>query len=283
MRSRGVQYRLLALDLDGTLLDPFGRLTDSVREAVAAARRQGLRVVLCTGRRFRTALPLARELGLEGEIVVHNGAVVKDLGSGKTLDHRYLESGVARAVVGLLREVATPLVYVDTYHEEIDFLTERLEAAHPFQLEYLEDMTEHCRVVADVAAEPREDVIMVSTMGESEALGRLRGRVLEALGSRVHTNSLVNKNYRGHILEFLAPGSSKWSALERIARAAGIAPAQIAAVGDDHNDAEMIRRAGLGIAMGNAVREVLESADLVVAGNAEGGAARAIERVLLAG
>ena len=66
-----MKYRLLALDLDGTVLDPYGGLTDGVRRAVAAAVEHGLQVVVCTGRRFRPARPWAQELGLEGASVVH--------------------------------------------------------------------------------------------------------------------------------------------------------------------------------------------------------------------
>ena len=80
-----MRSRLLALDIDGTVLGPDGEVCDGAREAVERARRAGLRVVLCTGRRFRTALPVQQALGLEGPIVLHNGALVKESASGRTL------------------------------------------------------------------------------------------------------------------------------------------------------------------------------------------------------
>ncbi len=276
-----MRYRLLALDLDGTLLDPYGELTDTVREAVAEARARGLHVVLCTGRRFRTALPLADELELGGEIVVNNGALVKDLGSGKTLFHHYLSSALFPDVLGLRRELAPPLVYIDTFHERVDLMTERLEHAHPYQQEYLEDHFDHVRLVDDLGAARRDDVIMVSTMGDEEPLQALRARAHERFGEGVRTHFILNKNYRGQILEIVSPVSGKWAGLQRVAERAGVAPEEIAAVGDDTNDAELLARAGLGIAMGNAVDEVQEAADEVVKSNAQGGAAEAIERVLL--
>ena len=273
--------RLLALDLDGTILDPYGRLTGSVRRAVDTARRRGLRVVLCTGRRFRTALPAARELELAGAIVVHNGVVVKDIESGRTEDTRYLPADLYPEVLELLRETGPPLVYVDSYHERTDILTERRDRAHPFQNEYLDDNPEFTRVVDDLAASARDDVIMVSTMGAAETLEELRALALERFGDSILTHMLINKNYRGHILEFLSPHSGKWPALRAVAAREGIAPEEIAAVGDDTNDVEMIREAGLGIAMGNAVEAARAAADVVVRSNAEGGAAEAIERVLI--
>ena len=96
-------YRILALDIDGTILDPYGKLTHSVRDAIAAARRRGLWVILCTGRRFRTALPFALELELSGAIVVHNGVVVKDIESGSTLSSDYLPPSEIPEVISFVR------------------------------------------------------------------------------------------------------------------------------------------------------------------------------------
>ena len=275
-----MRYRILALDLDGTALDPAGDLTDDVRDAVAAARASGLRVVLCTGRRFRTALPVAQGLSLSGAIVVNNGVLVKDLASGRTLSHRYLSDGVSAEVLALVREVGSPLVYVDAYEKRIDILIEDHGRAHPFQREYLEDNTDFTRVVGDLENTGRDDVIMMSTMGDEATLRALRSRAERDLGGRVRMHSLINKNYRGQILEFLAPGTGKWPTLRRIAADEGIDPRQIAAVGDDDNDIEMIRGAGLGIAMGNAVDSAKAAADHVTRSNAEGGVVEAIERVL---
>jgi len=273
--------RLVGLDLDGTLLDPFGELSESVRTAVAALRRAGLLVVLCTGRRYRTALPMAQRLGLSGPMIVNNGVLVKDIESAKTLQHEFLPLDVYGLALELMRQHGPPMVYIDSYHEGTDMITECVESAHPFQQEYLADNTEFSRIVEDLSAAPPAQVIMLSAMADEESLLALQQRARDALGARVHTHRLINKNYRGHILEFLSPSSGKWSALRRLAERAGVAPEEIAAIGDDTNDVEMIRNAGLGIAMGNAVEEARTAARHVVRSNAEGGAVEAIERVLL--
>src|SRR3954452_9804623 len=83
-RSRS-RYRMLALDVDGTLLDPDGTLRPRTAEAVARAARAGIRPVLCTGRRYRRALPVARQLGLDAPLVCNSGALVKDPGGHRTL------------------------------------------------------------------------------------------------------------------------------------------------------------------------------------------------------
>ena len=275
-----MRFEILALDLDGTALDPDGRLTPDVCEAVSAAKRRGLHVVLCTGRRFRTALPMAQGLDLEGAIVVNNGAVVKDIATGETSHHSYLSSDAYSEILARLRKFAPPLVYVDAYHEQTDMFTENRAGAHAFQKEYLRDQGEFCRTVDDLSALRRDDVIMLSLMADEATLDAARSRVMEVLGDRVRTHSLVNKNYRGGILEFLSPGSGKWQGLCRVADELGAPLDTIAAIGDDTNDAEMIRRARLGIAMGNATPAALDAADEVVESNAKGGVVQAIERVL---
>ena len=83
----------------------------------------------------------------------------------------------------------------------------------------------------------------------------MRGSTPKEFGDRLRTHTLINKNYQGLILELLSPMSGKWPALEAVAAEADVAPEEIIAVGDDTNDIEMIRRAGLGIAMGNAARK----------------------------
>jgi len=273
--------RLIGLDIDGTLLDPYGKLSGGVSQAVASASRRGLRIVLCTGRRFRTALPVATELSLKGSIVVHNGALVKDIESGDTHLDNFLPSETFSELVGLMREHGPPMVYIDRYHERTDIVTERRDITHEFQNEYLDDNPEFTSIVDDLTATARDDVIMVNTMAEAEVLDPLRARIHSFLDDRVLSHLLMNKGYRGHILEFISPNSGKWGALREIAAREGFAPEEIAAVGDDTNDAEMIREAGLGIAMGNAAEAALVAADVIVKSNAEGGAIEAIERILL--
>lgn len=275
--------KLAAFDIDGTLLDPYGQLTDAVCGAMRSLMSSDVRVVLCTGRRYRTSLPIAQRLGLTGAIICHNGVLVKDIASGKTLQHEFMPRDVYAEVLELVGgEVGPPLVYVDSYHEGTDMVTESADAAHAYQQEYLADNTEFTRIVPDLGSARPDEVIMMSSMADERTLSALKARAQKTLSDRVRTHSLMNKNYRGQILEFLSPESGKWSALKRLADELGIAIAEVAAVGDDTNDAEMIRNAGLGIAMGNAVEAARAGADAVVRSNAEGGAVEAIERVLLA-
>lgn len=277
-----MKFRLLALDVDGTLTDPGGRLRPLVAERVRAARAAGLRIVLCTGRRYRTSLPLIEALELEGPIVIHNGVLVKDACSGLTLEHTYLPGEVYDRALAIMRRFGSPLVYVDRYHDGIDLLCEPAQRIHAFQAEYLQDNADVVRTVDCLGASAPESVVMMSCMADEAGLVSLRSEVERALAGRVRTNFLMNKSYRGFILEVVSSASGKWPALCALARSEGIAAGEIVAVGDDHNDVEMVDRAGLGIAMGNAVDAVKRVADHVTASNDDDGLARAIERFVLA-
>jgi hypothetical protein len=274
-----MRHRLLALDIDGTLLDPAGELRPAVRDAVGRAQEAGLRVVLCTGRRFRTARPVARALGVEGPLVLHNGALVKDAASGATRDAVFLPEALVPEILDAVHPHGPPLVYLDAWPGS-DFVTEPRTPRSRHQAEYLAQHSEHARFVDDLAGEERAGILMMSVMTDAETLVALRAEALRRIGPRVRTHSLENKGYGGRILEFLALETGKWTGLARVAAGLGIAPEEIAAVGDDLNDLELVREAGLGIAMGNAVEELRAVADLVVASNARDGAVEAIEAVL---
>ena len=213
-------------------------------------------------------------------MVVNNGVLVKDVESGLTLHGDYLARETLPAVLPLMREAGSPMLYVDGREQDSDILVEGRERAHHFQLEYLDDHAQHARFVDDLVTEAPDEIVMLSLMGEESTLAELRERAQQRLDARVRTNWIENKNYQGRILEFLSASASKWSGLFRVAVAAGIDVSEVAAVGDDANDLEMIAGAGLGIAMGDAPEEVQAAADEVVATNGEGGLIEAVERVL---
>ncbi len=272
--------RLLALDADGTLVDSQGGLRPAVRDAVAEARDRGLMVVVCTGRRYRTVRPLLEELELEGPVVLHNGVLVKDARSGKTLTDNFLPNDLYGPAIEIMRRVAPPMVYVDQYFEGIDVYCEPPDSCHEFQAEYLASNPDVIREADSLGIAPSLAVVMISLMADAESLLALQQHVGAQLGSAVQTNFIMNKNYRGHILEITRGGVSKWGALLALAEAEGIEPEQIAAIGDDTNDTEMIANAGIGIAMGNAVEEVKATATWVTESNDRDGVAKAIAELL---
>ena len=274
-------FRLIAIDADGTLLDRQGAITEPVRSCLSESRKRGLTVVLCTGRRFRTTRRIARELALEGPMVVQNGTLVKDAQAGTTLDRYPLPPEIYGQALSLLRTVGAPLAYVDDFADGVDIVSEHPSRGHEFQATYMKSNVDNGRIVESLDDLDPEKVCLLSCMAGAKELQALEPRVAEALGDRVRTHFLDNKNYQGHILEIVSSEAGKWPALARLAADQGIPPHEIIAIGDDENDAEMVQEAGCGVAMGNAVASVKEAADFITASNAEDGVRVAIERFVL--
>ena len=275
------RYRLLALDVDGTLLNSRGELLESTRAAVARAAAAGIRPVLCTGRRYRRAWPIAEALGLDAPIVCNSGSIVKEPADDSTLWRADLPPDLAEGLLDLFRRHDQPVVaFTDRGHEEPDFRISVYPSGRgPFD-DYVAQNIAHAEVGGAWAAGP---FFHVCAVGMREEMSDFERRVLEALGDRVRTFVQKSPRYVGTMCEVIRADASKWSAVLHVAEAWGIDRDEICAVGDDVNDIPMIRGAGLGVAMGHAPAEVLAAADLVAPDHDHDGVTALIEGRLLAG
>lgn len=275
------RWRVLALDIDGTLLGPDGRLTPATRDAVARAARAGLRPVLCTGRRYRRALPVAAELGLDAPLVCNSGALVKESG-GRTLWRADLEPEIARAVLDLFEARGRPVVaMLDGDADGLDFLIPRVDGCPHFR-DYLGRNAPHARVdPARLRAARPIGHFHLFAIGDRPAMLRLEAEVASLAGGRVRTFVQRSPAYAGTMCEVLDAGAGKWAALLQLAARWGVEPERIVAVGDDMNDVPMLAGAGLGVAMGHAPEPVRAVADRVLDGGNDGPAlARFLDELL---
>ncbi len=278
-------YRLLALDIDGTILDDNEQVPSDVNAAVRAVQQRGVEVVLATGRRFRTMSEVANRLELAGAAICYNGAVTKELGSGVTHHAQCLPEDVVRRCIALFREWGPPLVYADSFDvaAEIDIITESERDApiHSNQRDYLETNRSWSHEVPSLDAIDVSNTLMVALVGDRASLTAIAKRTEEQLGDVAIVRFLGNPTRDASFLEILPSGTDKWNALLRLANEKGIGAEQIVAIGDDTNDTAMVANSGLGIAMGNAHESVKSVANVVTERNSEAGVARAIERYLL--
>jgi HAD superfamily hydrolase (TIGR01484 family) len=278
----GGRYRLVAIDLDGTLLRHDGSLSERTRRALRAAVGRGVKIVICTGRRFRTTLPILEQLGLTVPVIVHGGQLIKDAGTHQTLHHTYLSRELSLEVLKFLKaHRITPLVYVDLFAQGTDILVENDRDGHPYHLLYLQRNRAHCRFVGDVTREFCPQTIHLGALADRASLERFNGRLERAFGHAIRHLVMNNANDEGAFLEIMTPGSSKWRALSTLLAAEGIAPEQVIGIGDEINDLEMIRHAGLGVAMGNAIPAIKAVADYVTRSNDEDGVAHVVEQFVL--
>ena len=277
------RYRILALDVDGTLLDRAGNLRPRTIEAVQRAARAGIRPVLCTGRRYRRALPIARRLDLDSPLVCNSGALVKESQGHQTLWRADLDRGVLANVLAVFRAFDEPaLSFCDRSPEENDFLVDQPATGRPLFDDYLDQNREHLEVDPQWLDHLTGPHYHLCAIGDRSAMLRLEEAVLGRMADKVRTFVQKSPRYAGTMCEILRHDASKWSALLHLANLWDIDPQEICAVGDDSNDVPMLEGAGLGVAMGHSDERVRASANLVTGSDDEDGVAMLIDNVLLA-
>jgi len=279
-----MRYRLLAIDLDGTLLGPDGRVSAANRDAIAAAQAAGAIVVPCTGRAWHEShWAIDNVAGLDRGVFV-TGGLINDMATGRTLEAVAFEDAIARQLVDLLADAAEAvLVFRDRDRVGHDYLVTgrgELTANTAWWFEHSGAKVTHDPEAADLSHAVR--IAIVSHNGSLPALHR---RVLDALPGRVNAHRFAgiarqHRHESVEILEVFPAGVDKWRGIRAVAAGHGIEPGQIAAIGDQINDVPMLREAGLGVAMGNAAEPATAVADRHTRPNTSDGVAHAIERML---
>lgn len=273
--------RLLAIDIDGTLVNSRDELTDATRQALRRACAAGLKLVLATGRRYSRALPLVEPLAIDAPLVTASGALIKH-----PLDHRTLfQATFARPLLCDLLGVVErrgfeAVLYADSYHEGFDFYCQRLEVTRPELADYL-TLNPGChRLWPTLMSDPPEGVFAGFSTGTREEMLDLHEELQRALPGLLYTHVLRSPRYIGHMCEIAPFGVTKWSGIQHVAAEWGISPDQMCAVGDDVNDIPMIEAAGIGIAMGNAQPEVKAAADFIAPTHDQDGLAAVVAFLL---
>ncbi len=274
------RIRLVALDIDGTLLRGDKTVSPRTRLAIDRARAGGVRLVLVTGRRHPSARRVADDLGGEVPLVLHNGALVVE--DGSVLRCRPLPRAAAlRAIAAGRAAGAEPVLHCGSGGEGWLLVD---AAARPSGLVgyYLERSRAEVRVVPDLAAAVEaEEPIQIMFGGERTEMEALRPALGTALGSGARIERTVYPATGVVLLDVLHPAVGKAEALGFLQERWGIAASETLAIGDNWNDREMVERAGLGFVMGNADPELLALGLPVLPTNEEDGLARAIEEHVL--
>jgi Cof subfamily protein (haloacid dehalogenase superfamily) len=261
-----MQIDLIALDLDGTLLDPNEKVSPRNRAAIRGALEAGIRVVLVTGRGVGLPIAISRELHLNLPIICCHGALIKDFQANRTLFHQPVPLQYAKPMVeyAMQNEISVVLYSEETFW--------RIEGSQM----YMDDMTS-----ADWRSVTSFDAVLAA--GAPTFMRFLGSGSVEKVMERFRDWPL---NFRRETwYEFvecavLNRDASKRTALARLCADFQIPSEAVLAIGDSRNDVPMLRWAGIGIAMGNASPEVKESVRFVTASNKEDGVALAIDRFI---
>ncbi|MEW5953185.1 MAG: Cof-type HAD-IIB family hydrolase [Bacillota bacterium] len=266
------KYKLLAVDLDDTLLNRQLEVSPGNREALRQAGEAGVKVILATGRMYRAALPYARQLDIAGPLITYMGALVRHAGTGQTLFHRPAPLDLALEIIGRVKKYG--------YHINVYLDDELFVARHtPEGERYAALSGVRPKVVGDLAAFLRgrgEDPTKVLVIEQESLLDSLAEEMRPVFGHLLH----ITKS-KPYFLEFSHPLANKGHALEAVVRGCGLEREQVIAVGDAYNDLEMIDYAGLGVAVANAREEIRARADFVTLSNEEDGVAAVIHKFIL--
>ncbi len=262
-------YKLVAVDIDGTLVDADLIVRPKTRRALLECAKKGVKVTLATGRMFKSALPYARKVGIDVPIITYNGALVKDSGSGEIYHHRTVPMHLAHKVISLCQEMDLQLnIYLDDecYVKEYNDWSRVYEGIAGIRTRAIGNLKEFLN------REPTKFIICA----QPEELDSHMGILEESLGKELYLT-----RSRPIFVEIHHPAVSKAEGLEVLGKHWGIKLYEMMAVGDADNDLEMLQAAGWGVAMGNAPREVKEKADWVTGTIAEEGLVSALEKFIL--
>jgi Cof subfamily protein (haloacid dehalogenase superfamily) len=272
--------RLLAIDIDGTLLNSQYQIPAANMEALGRAHDAGMEIVLVTGRRHSFALPIAEELGFDLWLISSNGAVTRSL-TGELFHRDLLPVATARELCAAMRAFRGNTVI--TFDTEVKgaLVLERMDELNGSIQRWLEKNMQFIDFVVPIEKALVSDPVQAMFCGTiermHEALGTLAGC---GLADRI---TVLRTEYPARdlcIVDVLNQGCSKGHALERWANYRGIPREQVMAIGDNYNDIEMLAFAGIPVIMGNASPELRDRGWIITGLHDEAGVATAIEHAL---
>jgi Cof subfamily protein (haloacid dehalogenase superfamily) len=275
--------RLIAIDIDGTLLSPEFKISETDLATLRRVHAQGIEIILVTGRRHTFALPIAQQLGIDLWLISSNGAVTRSL-AGETFHRDLLPEATCRELVRVMQEFRGQTVLTfdgNDLHGDATgtIVLERLDQLEGSIQRWLEKNMQYIKFVVPIEDALTCDPVQAMFCGPVAHMQR----VLQVLGSCGLPITVLRTEYPGRdlsIVDVLNAGCSKGHALERWANYRGINREQVMAVGDNYNDIEMLAFAGHPFIMGNASEELRARGWTLTRSNAESGVAAAIEHAL---
>jgi len=272
--------RLIAIDIDGTLLDSRGRLPDVNRDAVRTAVEAGVEVTLVTGRTFHHARPVSAALSDRVPLIVSNGALMKQT-DGETLHRQLLDPTVTREIIVKVREHRSGAALIFDRDGPDQYLFEGIDWQHPQRRRYYERnrqfMTELSRLEDGLTERP----LQLAFTGSVDEMRHLAVIISNLDVADQITTTLTEYAARDFsLLDITVSGCSKASMLTTWLEHRGVDPTEVMAVGDNLNDREMLALVGHPVVMGNAVPELKRQGWPTTDGHDEGGLAVAIRWAL---
>jgi len=274
-------YKLIAIDLDGTLLDDKKMISEENLLLIRDLIDRGYEIVIATGRRYWEAKELIKDIDRNLVILANNGNIVRQVEDDKVLIKKYLNMEDFRKLIQESKKRGlNPLLLVDDFTNGIDVIVESGNASH-FHKVYISKAQDRYREVEDYLNMEDVNILSVAYAGSRKDMEELYNYINERYPNIYKTHLMENINLAEALLEIMNPLGDKWFSLLEYAKEKGIDQSEIIAIGDDNNDVEMIKNSGCGIAMKNGSKQVKDVADIVTEkDNNQSGVAHALRKVL---
>lgn len=273
-------YKMIAIDLDGTLLDDNKSLSNENIRVLNKLNNMGIEIVIATGRRYYEAKELTKDLNMDLVILANNGNIVRQVRNDNVLYSKVLDNDDFYLLINKSKENNLyPLVYVDHYENGFDILIEMDSLPQNYN-NYISSKIERVINIKNLIEFDNPRALSICYIGEIDVLNKFASDLTNAYPNKYSYHIMSNLTKFRALLEIMHPEGCKWKALIQYAKSIGISKEKIITIGDDNNDVEMIKNASLGIGMLNSCDNVKSVADIITShSNNESGVAKVLENV----
>lgn len=289
-------YQVIAIDLDGTLLNSYGEVSSKNKEAIQKANKKGVNIVLASGRPIMSVKNLANELEIGPYIICGNGAIMYDIQKEEIIYHRFIEKEKVLKIIKICEENS---IFYNVYTKDT-ILTKNLNhnvlfyhqenASKPEEKktritilqnieEYIQNRKEEDYLKITIC--DNDKIIFGSIIRKLREIKDVDVLDVEHMSRKMIKDGTDRISMEYFYTEITNTKVDKWQALEYLMQKLNISKEEVIAIGDNINDAQMVKNAGLGIMMGNSAPYIKEMADTIVASNNEDGVAEAINKYVL--
>lgn len=286
-------YRLVAIDLDGTMLNQYGIITEETKDVIKKVQEKNIEVIIASGRAINSVKNFSKEINSQNYFISGNGAITYDIQNDKILYENILSKQKVLQIIKVCEENS---IYYNVYTENgiiAKSLNYNTLYYYKDNLSKPEENQTHINIVENVYEyiEQREEKILkIMICDEHQSVFNSIIRKLkeisqiEVLEVSHMSRKIIKQGTEEIKLEYFytevsAQNVDKWNAIENLIKILGISKEEVVAIGDNANDLKMIQNAGLGIAMGESAPYIKQSADKVALGNDENGVAQALEEI----
>ena len=287
-------YKLVAIDLDGTMLNPYGIVTQNTKEAIRKAQENGLEIVIASGRYMHSTQSIAKEIGSEKYYIAGNGAIIYDIENDKIIYENTLKKQRVLEIIKICEEnsiyysiytekeiIAKNLKYnVLYYNKENLTKAEKDKTVINIIDNIYEYIAENDNKIVKITICDNNQTIFNSIINKIKQISDIEILEIAHMSRKLIKQGTEEVQVEYFYTEISAKNVDKWYALEFLMEKDNIKKEEIVAIGDNVNDKMMIENAGLGIAMGESSPMIKEIADEITEDNAQDGVAKALEKLL---